>query len=164
MTIKQMVNNIISDFGAGKSVAEKLTKINSDTESLTAWAYEFFTDNFVFIIHREGLVEAFENHCDGNLSEEEKNEQTDDDLWNFLISEFEDEDCTSLHFIQVKDICLTCEADSMGQGGLRFSSLGLFENKTAASESYKSRGYYLCDDPMPSKSEVVNLLRQKLNA
>jgi hypothetical protein len=165
MEIQQIINEIILDVGAGKSVAKKLTAINSDTEALTAWVYETnqFVDDFVLIIHRGNLVEAFDDYCDGYLSEEEKNELTDDDLWNFLISNLEDENCISLHFTKVGDICLTCEAESMGQGGFHFSSFGLHESGTTARESYKNLGYYLYDDPMPSKAEVVKLLRQRLN-
>lgn len=165
MEIQQIINEIILDVRAGKSVAKKLTAINSDAEALTAWVYETnqFEDDFVLIIHRENLVEAFDDYRDGYLSEEEKNELTDDDLWNFLISNFEDENCISLHFSQVGDICLTCEAESMGQGGFQFSSFGLYDSRAIASESYKNIGYYLYGDPMPLKAEVVKLLRQRLN-
>lgn len=166
MEIQHMINEIILEASAGKSVAEKLAAINSDTESLTAWVYEtnqfLDEDDFVLIVHRENLGKAFDDYCDGYLSEEEKNELTDNDLWNFLISNLEQEDCVSLHFTQIEDIWLTCEAESMGQGGFHFSSLGLHESKISAKKSYKKLGYYLYDDPMPSKVEVVKLLRQRL--
>lgn len=168
MEIQHMINDILLDAGAGKSVAEKLSAINSDTEALTAWVYEtnqfVNEDDFVLIIHRENLLEAFDDYCDGYLTEEEKNELTDNDLWNFLISNLEQEDCISLHFAQIEDIWLTCEAESMGQGGFHFSSLELHESKTSAKKSYKKLGYFLYDDPMPSKVEVVKLLRKRLDS
>jgi hypothetical protein len=167
LDIGKLVSEAIAVFKEGKDASKKLRIINSDSLAFTHWVYETGTfideDDFILIINKETLSAEFEEYFAEHLSEEEKKELTDDNLYEFLISSFEQEECTSLHFTQVKGICLTCEAESMGQGGFQFSSFGLYDSRAIASESYKNIGYYLYGDPMPLKGEVVKLLRQTLN-
>lgn len=168
LDIGKLVSEAIAVFKEGKDASKKLRIINSDSLAFTRWVYETGTfideDDFILIISKETLSAEFEEYLAEYLPEEEKRELTDDNLYEFLITCFEREECVSLHFAQVKDVCLTCEAESLGQSGFNFSSLLLWNSREIAIEQYKNLDYFLCDKVMPPKDEVVALLQQKLNA
>ena len=168
MNIGKIVSEAIAVFKEEKDISKKLGMINSDSLTFTRWIYETGTfideDDFILIISKETLSAEFEEYLVEYLPEEEKRELTDDNLYEFLISCFEREECVSLHFAQVKDVCLTCEAESLGQSGFNFSSLLLWSRRETAIEQYKKLDYFLYDKVMPPKNEVVALLREKLNS
>lgn len=167
LDIGKLVSEAIAVFKEGKDASKKLRIINSDSVAFTYWVYETGTfideDDFILIIHKETLSGEFEEYLE-YLPKEEIKELTDDNLYEFLISCFEREECVSLHFAQEEDFCLTCEAESFGQSGFNFSSLLLWNSRETAIEQYKNLDYFLCDEVMPPKDEVVALLQQKLNA
>jgi len=168
LDIGRLVSGAIAVFKEENDTSEKLCAINSDSLSFTRWVYETGTfideDDFILIISKETLSAEFEEYLAEYLPEEEKRELTDDNLYEFLITCFEREECVSLHFAQVKDVCLTCEAESLGQSGFNFSSLLLWNSREIAIEQYKNLDYFLYDKVMPPRDEVVALLREKLNA
>ena len=165
MNIKSIIEETITEFSAGNSVADKLSKINANGEALTEWVYSTnsFEDYILTIIHRETVFESIKeiDETDTKISD-----KSSDELWANFVHLTEDEFCISLHVEQTEGVTLHCLGESWGQGGIHFSNFGLAKSREIIIQEYIESGFFISDGEVfyPEKKVIIEQIKSNIKS
>lgn len=165
MNIQQIIDEIISDFKAGKDITAKLRILNADSLSFTEWVYENQTDDQiygdVFILSKEEMFERFQENFFDGLSEQDPSKKAER-IWEFFLDQFDFAEDVSLTFMHLSGIVLCFEGHPIGKAGLEFSGVGVFNSQDEAIKNYLVAGFYITDGQhtFHSKKEVLATFTQ----
>ena len=159
MSIQSLIDEIIADFKAGLSIDEKLEKINSDTDQLHEWVFikiddGLFDTNVHSIISKDSLKERFSDYYNHDLTEDERLETNDDEIWDYFSDLLNEEDVEMLVLDEIDGV--TFAMVSHMPPLYQHKNLKLYEDQNAALQDYIKADFFIQD--ISSEDEVVKYL------
>ena len=159
MSIQSLIDEIIADFKAGLSIEEKLKKINSDTDQLQEWVYMMideglFDTNVHSIISKDSLKMCFSDYYNHGLTEDERLETNDDEIWDYFLDLQNDGDLEMLVLDEIDRV--TFAMVSQMSDLYQHKNLKLYEDQNAALQDYIKSDFFILD--LSSEDEVVKYL------
>ena len=159
MSIQSLIDEIIADFKAGLSIDEKLEKINSDTDQLHEWVFikiddGLFDTNVHSIISKDSLKERFSDYYNYDLTEDERLETNEDEIWDYFLYLQNDGDLEMLVLDEIDGV--TFAMVSHMPPLYQHKNLKLYEDQNAALQDYIKSDFFILD--LSSEDEVVKYL------
>ena len=159
MSIQSLIDEIIADFKAGLSIDEKLKKINSDTDQLHEWVSIMIDDglfdtNVHSIISKDSLKERFSDYYNHDLTEDERLEINDDEIWDYFLDLRNDCDMEMLVLDEIDGV--TFAMVSQLSDLYQHKNLKLYEDQNAALQDYIKSDFFILD--LSSEDELVKYL------
>ena len=159
MSIQSLIDEIIADFKAGLSIDEKLEKINSDTGQLHEWVLimigdGLFDTNVHSIISKDILKERFSEYYNDDLTEDERLETNEDEIWDYFSDLLNEEDVEMLVLDEIDGV--TFAMVSQMPPLYQHKNLKLYEDQNAALQDYIKADFFIQD--ISSEDEVVKYL------
>ena len=158
-SIQQTIQNLAAQFSLGEDVGAGLDAINQDLESLNNWAHsnDDVLTNFFLAVHEREVFLVDEDITDYFDLDDLRN-RDDRGALSFIESRLEQcgDDCPAFHYVNLNGVTLTLISHSIGQAGVEFGCLEIFQSVQEFREDLVAQGYLFTD--MEENTDLDNLL------